>query len=52
MSMRIQISNATVKDLQSQLQHAYRQDDVRLVRRISVLLDLRRPVETPLSPGY
>ncbi len=39
-SMRIQLSNATVKALQTQLQDAYRRDDVRLVRRISVLLDL------------
>jgi hypothetical protein len=39
-SMRIQLSNATVKALQTQLQDAYRRDDVRLVRRIRVLLDL------------
>jgi transposase len=38
--MRIQRSNATVKALQTRLQDAYRRDDVRLVRRISVLLDL------------
>jgi len=38
--MRIQLSNATVKALQTRLQDAYRRDDVRLVRRISVLLDL------------
>jgi transposase len=38
--MRIQASNATVNALQTRLQHAYRQDDVRLVRRLSVLLDL------------
>ena len=40
MSIRIQASNATVKALQTRLQDAYRRDDVRLVRRISVLLDL------------
>jgi transposase len=39
-SIRIQASNATVKALQSRLQDAYRRDDVRLVRRISVLLAL------------
>jgi transposase len=39
-SIRIQVSNATVKALQTRLQDAYRRDDVRLVRRISVLLDL------------
>src|SRR6266571_236471 len=40
MSMRIQLSRATVKDLHSGLKHAYRRDDVRLVRRITVLIDL------------
>ena len=40
MSMRIQLSRATVKDLHSGLQHAYRRDEVRLVRRITVLIDL------------
>src|SRR5215468_11954215 len=39
-SIRIQASNAMVKALQTQLQDAYRRDDVRLVRRTSVLLDL------------
>jgi transposase len=39
-SIRIQASNATVKALQTRLQDAYRGDDIRLVRRISVLLDL------------
>ena len=39
-SIRIQLSRATVKDLDSRLQHAYQRDDVRLVRRITVLLDL------------
>ena len=39
-SIRIQASNATVKALQARLQDAYRRDDVRLVRRTSVLLDL------------
>jgi transposase len=38
--IRIQRSRATVKDLHSRLQHAYRHDDVRLVRRITVLIDL------------
>ena len=40
MSMRRQLSNATVKALQTHLQDAYRKDEVRLVRRITVLLDL------------
>jgi len=39
-SIRIQVSHATVKALQTRLQEAYRKDDVRLVRRLSVLLDL------------
>jgi transposase len=39
-SMRIQLSHATVKDLYSRLQHAYQRDDVRLVRRTTVLIDL------------
>src|SRR6516164_4551927 len=39
-SIRIQARNATVKALQTRLQDAYRRDNVRLVRRISVLLDL------------
>jgi transposase len=39
-SIRIQASNATVKAMQTRLQDAYRRDDVRLVRRPSVLLDL------------
>jgi len=38
--MRIQLSRATVKDLHLRLQHAYQRDDVRLVRRTTVLLDL------------
>src|SRR5215813_7023258 len=38
--IRIQLSRATVKDLHHRLQHAYQRDDVRLVRRITVLLDL------------
>src|SRR5688572_2823248 len=38
--LRIQRSRATVKDLHSRLQHAYRKDDVRLVRRTTVLIDL------------
>jgi transposase len=40
MRIRIQLSTATVKALQSRLQQAYRKDDVRLVRRLTVLLDL------------
>jgi transposase len=39
-SMRIQASHTTVKALPCRLQDAYRRDDVRLVRRISVLLAL------------
>ena len=39
MSFRIQLSSATVKALQTRLQHAYQKDDVRLVRRITVLID-------------
>src|SRR5262245_43244286 len=39
-SLRIQLSRATVKDLHSRLQPAYQRDDVRLVRRITVLIDL------------
>jgi len=38
--IRIQLSRATVKDLQSRLQQAYQKDDVRLVRRTTVLIDL------------
>jgi transposase len=38
--LRIQLSRRTVKDLHSRLQHAYQRDDVRLVRRLTVLLDL------------
>src|SRR4030095_8955353 len=38
--IRIQLSRATVKDLHRRLQHAYQRDDVRLVRRITVLIDL------------
>ena len=38
--IRIQLSRATVNDLHSRLQHAYQRDDVRLVRRITVLIDL------------
>src|SRR5919204_1094174 len=36
----IQLSRTTVKDLHRRLQHAYQRDDVRLVRRITVWLDL------------
>src|SRR5262252_8094408 len=38
--LRIQLSRATVKELHRRLQHAYPRDDVRLVRRITVWLDL------------
>src|SRR3989475_7929355 len=38
--IRIQLSRATIKDLHSRLQHAYRRNDVRLVRRTTVLIDL------------
>jgi transposase len=38
--IRIQLSHTTVKDLQSRLQQAYQRDDLRLVRRTTVLLDL------------
>jgi transposase len=41
--IRIQLSRTTVKDLHQRLQHAYQRDDVRLVRRITVLLDLLVP---------
>src|SRR2546427_9017103 len=40
MRIRIQLSPATVKALHSRLQDAYRKDDVRLVRRPTVLIDL------------
>ena len=40
MCSRIQLSRATVKELHSRLQHAYRRDDIRWVRRITGLLDL------------
>ena len=39
-SIRIQISSATVQALHTRLQQAYLKDDVRLVRRTTVLLDL------------
>jgi hypothetical protein len=38
--LRIQLSRATVKERHSCLQHAYQRDDVRLVRRITVVIDL------------
>src|SRR5215475_762507 len=38
--LRIQLSHTKVKDLHSLLQHSYHSNDVRLVRRITVLLDL------------
>jgi transposase len=40
MRIRIQVSAATVKALHTQLQQAYQHDAVRLVRRITVLIDL------------
>ena len=40
MCLRLQRSRATVKALHSRLQHASQRDDVRLVRRITVLIDL------------
>src|SRR3989442_4207856 len=39
-SIRIQVSSATVKALHNRLQQAYLKDDVRLVRRTTVLTDL------------
>ena len=39
-SIRIQLSSATVKALHAKLQQAYIKDDVRLVRRTTVLIDL------------
>src|SRR4029453_548386 len=41
--LRIQLSRATVKELHRRLQHAYQRDDVRLVRRITVFLELLVP---------
>ena len=40
MSLRIQVSAATVKAFHARLQQAYLKDDVRLVRRTTVLIDL------------
>ena len=39
-SIRIQVSSATVKALHTRLQQAYLKDDVRLVRRMTVVIDL------------
>jgi transposase len=39
-NIRIQVSSATVKALHNRLQQAYFKDDVRLVRRTTVLIDL------------
>ena len=39
-SLRIQVSSTTVKALHARLQQAYLKDDVRLVRRTTVLIDL------------
>ena len=38
--IRIQLSHGTVKDLHCRLQHAYQRDDVRGVRRLTVLIAL------------
>src|SRR5467141_2149083 len=38
-SIRIQVSSATVKALHNRLQQAYLKDDIRLVRRTTVLID-------------
>ena len=40
MTIRIPLRSTTVKDLHRRLQDAYRKDDVRLVRRTTVLIDL------------
>jgi transposase len=48
MRIRIQVSTATVQALHRRLQQAYQHDDVRVVRRTTVLLDLlvhHMPVE-------
>jgi transposase len=39
-SIRIQVSSATVKALRTKLQQAYFKDDMRLVRRTTVLIDM------------
>jgi transposase len=39
-SIRIQVSSATVKALHAKLQQAYLKDDIRLVRRTTVLIDM------------
>ena len=52
--LRIPLSRATVKELHSRLPHAYPCDEVRLVRRITVLLDLlvhQGPVAGRSAPG-
>jgi hypothetical protein len=41
--IRIQLRRATGKDLHRRLQHAYQRDDVRLVRRTTVFIDLLVP---------
>ena len=43
MRLRIPLSQATVKALHSRLQDAYHKDDVRWVRRLTVLIDLLGP---------
>jgi transposase len=42
-SIRIQVSSATVKALHTKLQQAYLKDDMRLVRRTTVLIDMLVP---------
>ena len=39
-SIRMQVSSATVKALHTKLQQAYLKDDMRLVRRTTVLIDM------------
>src|SRR6266566_4615383 len=39
-SLRIQVSSATVKGLHTKLHQAYLKDDMRLVRRTTVLIDM------------
>lgn len=48
MRIRIQVSAVTVKAWHTRLQPAYQHDDVRLVRRITVLIDLLGP-QVPIA---
>ena len=55
MRIRIQVSTATVKALHTKLQQAYQHDEVRLIRRTTVLLDLlvyHVPVEGRLFKNF